>query len=64
MAAGKKAQRREWTKEDIRMLKSLAREETKTTANNAASATITLDARLNPVTAQERENMIWLAAGC
>jgi hypothetical protein len=32
VAAGKKAQRREWTKEDIRMLKSLAREGTKTTA--------------------------------
>ena len=32
MASGKKAQRREWTKEDVRMLKSLAREGTKTTA--------------------------------
>jgi hypothetical protein len=32
VAAWKKAQRREWTKEDIRMLKSLAREGTKTTA--------------------------------
>jgi hypothetical protein len=32
MAAGKKAQRREWTKEDVRMLKALAREGTKTTS--------------------------------
>jgi hypothetical protein len=32
MAAGKKAQRREWTKEDVRTLKALAREGTKTTA--------------------------------
>ena len=32
MAAGKQAPRREWTKEDVRMLKSLAREGTKTTA--------------------------------
>jgi hypothetical protein len=31
MAAGKKSQRREWTKEDVRMLKALAREGTKTT---------------------------------
>jgi hypothetical protein len=32
MAAGKKSQRREWTKEDVRLLKALAREGTKTTA--------------------------------
>ena len=32
MAAGKKTQRREWTKEDVRTLKALAREGTKTTA--------------------------------
>jgi hypothetical protein len=32
MAAGKKSQRREWTKEDVRTLKALAREGTKTTA--------------------------------
>jgi hypothetical protein len=32
VAAGKKVQRREWTKEEVRMLKSLAREGTKTTA--------------------------------
>jgi hypothetical protein len=32
MAAGKKAQRREWTKADVRILKALAREGTKTTA--------------------------------
>jgi hypothetical protein len=32
MAVGKKSQRRGWTKEDVRMLKALAREGTKTTA--------------------------------
>jgi hypothetical protein len=32
MAAGQGAQRREWTKEDVRMLKALAREGTKTVA--------------------------------
>ncbi len=32
MVAGKTVQRREWTKEDERMLKTLAREGTKTTA--------------------------------
>jgi hypothetical protein len=31
MAAPKKSQRREWTKEDLRTLKALAREGTKTT---------------------------------
>jgi hypothetical protein len=32
MAAKKPAKRREWTKEDVRMLKTLARDKTKTTA--------------------------------
>jgi hypothetical protein len=32
MVAKKVAQRREWTKEDVRMLKTLAREGTKTAA--------------------------------
>ena len=32
MVARTKSQRREWTKEDVRMLKALAREGTKTTA--------------------------------
>jgi hypothetical protein len=31
MAAAKKAKRREWTKEDVRMLKTLAREKRSTT---------------------------------